>query len=182
MKTALILIDIQNDYFPGGSMELVNVEHAASKARELLDKFRKESAPIFHVQHIAARPNATFFLPGTRGAEIHNIVKPNAGETVIIKHYPNSFRDTNLQDELKKAGIEKLIICGAMSHMCIDSTTRAAFDLGYECTVVSDACATKDLSSNGVHVQAEQVHAAYMAGLNGVFAEVLLLSKWLNQA
>lgn len=112
-------------------------------------------------------------IANTKGAEINDHVKPTDDEIVITKHYPNSFRDTALHEKLKQHGIEKLIICGAMSHMCIDTTTRAAFDLGYKCTVISDACATKDLSFHGIDVPAKQVHAAYMAGLHGVFSEVV---------
>ncbi len=178
MYSALILIDIQNDYFTGGNMELFNMENAARNACQLLNKFRSNKSPIFHVQHISIRPNATFFIPNTKGAAIHDYVQPNAEEIIITKHYPNSFRDTDLHAKLKSQGIEKLIICGAMSHMCIDTTTRAAFDLGYQCVVISDACATKDLSHNGIHVEAQQVHAAYMAGLHGLFSEVSLLSNW----
>lgn len=178
MSTALILIDIQNDYFPGGNMELVGIENATNNARELLNKFRNKKAPIFHIQHVSIRPNATFFISDTKGVEINDYVKPNAGEPVIIKHYPNSFRDTDLHEKLKHYDIKKLIICGAMSHMCIDTTTRAAFDLGYKCVVISDACATKDLLFQDIHVPAQQVHAAYMAGLHGIFSEVILLANW----
>ena|SRR5579862_9877876 len=179
MRSALILIDIQNDYFPGGKMELVNMEHAASNAQQLLNHFRNEKLPVFHIQHISLRANATFFIPNTQGVEIHTLVKPSVDETIITKHYPNSFRDTDLDKQLKQHGIEKLIICGAMSHMCIDTTTRAAFDLAYQSVVISDACATKNLSFDGMHVPAEQVHAAYMAGLHGLFAEVVLLSSFI---
>lgn len=180
MRTALILIDIQNDYFPGGNMELIGIENAANNARQLLNKFRKTKSPVFHIQHVSIRPNATFFIPNTNGVKINDYVKPNADETIIVKHYPNSFRDTDLHEKLKQGGIEKLIICGAMSHMCIDTTVRVAFDLGYKCVVIFDACATKDLSIHNTHVPAEQVHAAYMAGLNGIFSKVVLLSKWEN--
>ena len=172
MKTALILIDIQNDYFPGGKMELVGMVNAATVARAVLDQFGKAASPIFHIQHISTRPTATFFLPNTIGAEIHESVKPLEGEQVIVKHYPNSFRETELHDLLKQQNIEQLVICGAMSHMCIDTTTRAAFDLGYKSIVISDACATKELLYNDLKVPAEHVHAAYMAGLNGMFATV----------
>lgn len=178
MRTALILIDIQNDYFSGGKMELVNMEKAAHYASKLLDQFRKLKLPIFHIQHISTRSNATFFKPETIGVEINDCVKPNFNETVITKHYPNSFRNTMLHDQLMRNDINKLVICGAMSHMCIDATTRAAFDLGYQSTVISDACATKDLAFHGINVSAKQVHAAFMAGLHGIFANVMLFSDW----
>jgi len=181
MQTALILIDIQNDYFPGGKMELVDMEIAARNASQLLQRFRNNKLPIFHVKHISKRPNATFFIPGTLGVEINDSVKPNANEVVINKHYPNSFRETNLHELLMQNNITKLMICGAMSHMCIDATTRAAFDLGYQSTIISDACATKNLSIYGIDVSARQVHAAFMASLHGLFAHVGVSSDELNK-
>ena len=172
MSTALILIDIQNDYFPGGKMELYGSTQAASAAARLLGVFRKQSWSIYHIQHISLQPGATFFLPDTAGAEIHNSVRPLAGETLISKHYPNSFRETGLLEQLKAAGNKQLLLCGMMSHMCVDSTVRAAFDLGFQCILTHDACATRELVFDGTAVPAVQVHAAYMAALGAVFAQV----------
>ncbi len=143
MRQGLLLIDIQNDYFPGGALEVAGMEAAAAKAGQLLARFRAGAGPVYLVQHLATRPGATFFLPGTTGAEIHGSVAPVPGEPVITKHFPNSFRETGLLEMLQKDGIDQLIIAGAMSHMCIDATTRAAFDLGFSCTVVEDACASQ---------------------------------------
>lgn len=172
MKTGLILVDIQNDYFPGGKMELVGINAASANAKALLSLFRKNQWPTFHIQHISEHEGATFFLPETKGAELHTSIKPLSGETIIKKKYPNSFRETTLQTALKNAAIDKLVICGAMSHMCIDATTRAAADLGYACVVVHDACATKDLEFDGKIISAENVHGAYMAALGAAYAEV----------
>ena len=175
-NTALIIIDIQNDYFPGGKMELVNMDNAAANASKLLQKFRSKKLPVFHVQHISTRENANFFIPGTKGVEMSDHVTPIPDETIITKHYPNSFRETNFHQQLQENEIKKLFICGAMSHMCIDTTTRAAFDLGYQSVVISDACATKNLSFQGITIPAIQVHAAYMASLHGLFADVIMLA------
>jgi len=172
MQNCLLLVDLQNDYFPGGAMELVATEKAAANARMLLEDFRSSGTPIVHIQHIAARPGATFFLPDTAGAQTHALVAPAKDEPVIVKHFPNSFRDTVLLETLRGLGIDSLTICGAMSHMCIDATTRAAFDLGFNCRVAEDACATRDLAFNGLNVAAAQVHAAFMAALASPYAEV----------
>lgn len=168
----LIIIDIQNDYFHGGAMELVGMEAAADNATLLLDAHRAAGLPVIHVQHIAARPDATFFLPGTPGAEINAKVAPLASEPVIVKHFPNAFRETELLDLLRAKQVSNVTICGAMSHMCIDTTVRAAFDLGFACTLAADACATRDLSYGGRTVTAADVHAAYMAALSNPFARV----------
>ena len=178
MKTGLILVDIQNDYFPGGAMELVGIREAVTKAKELLSFFRENYWPTFHIQHISIQENASFFLPETAGVEIHDVIKPLADERVITKHFPNSFRETGLLEELHKDQIEQLVICGAMSHMCIDATTRAAFDFGFNCAVIQDACATRNLEFGGQTIAADQVHGSFMAALGSVYASVLDLDEY----
>jgi nicotinamidase-related amidase len=180
MKTALLLIDIQNDYFPGGNMELVGMEQSSQKARELLDLFRKNDMPSFHIQHVSLGKGAGFFLPDTKGAEIHESIRPLPSDIVIQKNFPNSFRDTDLLEKLKSAQINALVICGAMSHMCIDATTRAAADHGFKCTVIHDACATRDLQFENALVPAKQVHASFMSALGFAYAKVVSLQAFLS--
>jgi nicotinamidase-related amidase len=172
-KTALLLVDIQNDYFPGGKMTLEGIGAASANASRLLSRFRAKSLPIFHIRHIAVRPGASFFLLDTPGSEIHPSVAPLADETVIVKHFPNSFRETPLLDHLKRTGVASVVVCGAMSHMCIDATVRAAADAGFTCQVAEDACATKVLAFGPQTVPADMVHAAFMAALSAAYAQVL---------
>jgi nicotinamidase-related amidase len=172
MTQALLLIDIQNDYFPGGAMELEGSTEAGDKAAALLRAFRNSGRPVIHVQHLSTRPGATFFLPDTEGAGIHPCVEPIDGEMVVRKHFPNAFRDTPLLDRLRDNGIPRLVIAGMMTHLCIDTTVRAAADLGFACLLAHDACATKALVFSGVTVPAGQVHAAFCAALAGSFATV----------
>ena len=180
MKTGLILVDIQNDYFAGGRMELVGMQQAGLIAGELLSVFRQKNWPTFHIQHIAAQKGATFFLPETEGAALHESIEPQGDELVIQKHYPNSFRETSLLQELERHDVKKLVICGAMSHMCIDATTRAAFDHCFDCTVVQDACATRDLEFGGKTIAAADVHGAFMAALGSAYAEVMSCGDFLS--
>jgi len=180
MKTGLLLIDLQNDFFPGRKMELTGILPASEKARSLLDHFRKSTLPIFHVHHIAIHPGATFFLPRTEGAEIYSTLEPLAGERVFQKHFPNSFRETLLLEALRKQDVDDLVISGAMSHMCVDATVRAAADLGFSCTVIEDACATKDLDFRGSVVPAAQVHRAFMAALEAAYAKVMPAEEFLS--
>ena len=180
MKEALVIIDIQNDYFEGGANPLENSWPASLNAKMLLEYFRKNNLPIVHIQHIANREGSTFFVPNTKGVEIHENVKPINGEKVIIKHYPNSFRDTELQSHLQSLNIDTLVICGIMTSMCVDATTRAAKDLGYECTVIGNACAAPDLSINGKTVKAEDVHNAFLAALNYFYSTVLTTEQYLR--
>jgi len=181
MKKGLILIDIQNDYFPGGSMELVGMKQAAENAGLLLKEWRKRAFPVFHIQHVSKRPGATFFLPNTKGVEIHKSVAPQTGEAIIEKYFPNAFRDTDLLDVLKRSEVDEVVICGAMTHMCVDATTRAAFDLGFRCTVIEDACATRDLVYKGTTVKAGEVQAAFMAALTVPYARVLSAKDFIGK-
>jgi nicotinamidase-related amidase len=172
-ERALLIIDIQNDYFPGGRMELEGSDAAAAKASSALSAFRKQGLPIFHVRHLSVRPGSTFFIPGTSGAEIHAAVKPQGAEKVIEKNFPNSFRGTQLENELKSAGVKELVVAGMMTHMCVDASVRQAADLGYKVTLLGDACATRAQSYGGETVPARQVHAAFLAALNGFYAKVI---------
>jgi nicotinamidase-related amidase len=173
MNTALLLIDIQNDYFPGGRNPLVGSEAAGEFAGRRLALARRLGLPVIFIQHISTRPGASFFLPGTPGIEIHPSVASQPGEIVLQKHYPNSFRETPLLDTLRGLGVERLVICGMMTHMCVDSSVRAANDLGFEVRIVADACATKDLSYSGQTIPAASVHASFLAALNGSFGKVM---------
>ncbi len=180
MAAALLLIDIQNDYFPGGNMEVSGSVPASLRAREVLYFFRKRAMPVIHVRHVSVRPGATFFLPGSRGAEIHENVKPLSTEALIEKNYPNSFRDSPLRAILEKEGVTRLVIAGMMTHMCVDATTRAAFDFGLACTLVHDACATRQLSFAGATVPAAHVQSAFLAALNGLYARVVSARDFIS--
>ncbi|MGN7396554.1 cysteine hydrolase family protein [Peribacillus frigoritolerans] len=181
MSTALIIVDIQNDYFPNGKMELSNPEKAAANAAKVLEWFRQNNKDnIFHVQHIASDSGLGFFLPNTDGVKLNEAVLPLEHESIIIKHFPNSFLQTELESKLKEKGVTKLVITGMMTHMCIDATVRAAVDLGFETTLIEDACATRDLSYQDKVVPAEQVHYAFVSALNGMYASVISTEDFLE--
>jgi nicotinamidase-related amidase len=172
MSDVLVLIDIQNDYFPGGRMELEGAEQAGGAAAGVLARYRAAGLPVFYVRHENLRPGSTFFLPGTAGADIHPCVAPLPGEAVILKHFPNAFRDTGLLEALRALPATRLTICGMMTHMCVDTSVRAAFDLGFAVRLAADACATRDLAFGGRSVAAADVQTAYLAALGAVFAQV----------
>lgn len=180
MNTALLLIDIQNDYFPNGRMLLDKSLEACQKAVEALHVYRSKQLPVIHVQHVSTRPDAVHFLPCTKGVEFHPDVAPAKNETIIKKHYPNSFKDTNLLNHLSKNHINHLVIAGMMTHMCIDATVRAAYDLGFSCTVLHDACATKNLEFNSMVIPAQSVHNAFLAALQPLYARVISTKEYLQ--
>lgn len=180
---ALLLIDLQNDYYSTydeAKWPLTGTEKATENAARLLTQFRDSAMPVIHVRHEFPSNEAPFFAPNSDGAKIHTAVTPIEGEPVVLKHQINSFRDTDLQRILEDLNVEKLIIVGAMSHMCIDAVTRAAVDFGYECHVAHDACATLDLEFNGVIVSAHNVHHAFMAALSFGYCNVQSTDKLLD--
>lgn len=180
MNSAIILIDIQNDYFPGGRYELYQPEQAAANAKLALDFFRSKGLAVYHVQHISVQEGASFFLPGTEGVKIHQNVQPAPGEKVFVKHVPNAFFQTGLADTLGSGHIGHIVVCGMMSHMCIDTSVRAARDHGLSVTLLQDACATRDLIWGEKAIPAATVHDAFMASLHGSFAQVTTTKTFLE--
>lgn len=178
-KRALVLIDIQNDYFPGGKWPLCGVESAAANAAKLLAAARAAGDLVIHVRHEFPTADPPFFAPGSDGAQIHPQVRELDHESVVTKHQVNSFRETDLKAILDQHGIEDLVICGAMSHMCVDAGVRAASDLGYKCVLVHDACATRDQEFEGKVVPAADVHAAFMSALRFGYAQLLTTDEYL---
>ncbi len=178
---ALILVDFQNDYFQGGRWELEGTDIAANNAARLLKVFREKNLPVVHIRHEFPTDDAPFFTPNSEGAKIHSTVENIEGEPVVLKHNINSFRDTDLKEILDEARIDSVLVCGAMSHMCVDSVVRAANDFGYECMVAHDACATLKVEFDGVTVSASHVHATIMSALSFAFANVKSTDIFLNE-
>jgi nicotinamidase-related amidase len=178
-KRAVLVVDLQNEYFPAGKLPLAGIEEAVAHAARVIDDARTKGDPVIHVRHEFPAPDAPFFIPGTEGVRIHPAVAPVEGEPVVLKNYPNSFLKTDLKKLLDAKGIEEVVVIGAMSHMCIDATTRAASDLGYKAIVVHDACATMDLAFGDQVVPAAQVHAALMAALAFAYATVTTTDAFL---
>jgi nicotinamidase-related amidase len=166
-KTALIIIDIQDFYFPGGKSALVEPEKAAANAALLLSKFREEKMPVIHVRHNAESQ-----------AEINKIVKPLSQEKIVSKDAVNCFVGTDLLDYLKSQQIGNLVICGMQTHMCVEAATRAATDYGFKCVVISDACATKDLKFNDIVIKSQDVHYSTLSALRS-YAAVMSANEYL---
>jgi nicotinamidase-related amidase len=166
---ALLIIDIQDFYFPGGSSALVEPEKAAANAALLLDNFRNKKLPVIHVRHNAKT-----------GAEINKTVKPFPSEKVISKDEVNCFIGTDLTTWLKTINPDTLVICGMQTHMCVEAATRAASDMGYKCILIHDACATKDLKFNDKVIRAEDVHYSTLSTLRN-YATIVSTDSYLNK-
>lgn len=180
-KSALILIDIQNDYFENGKWPVDKMHIVSQNAARLLVQARNSGDTVIHIQHEIPSDKAPFFQKGTKGAEIHVSVAPDNGEMIIKKSRPNSFHNTSLREALDHEGITKLTLCGAMTQMCIDATTRAAVDFGYSVTVVEDACGAKQMAFTDQTVSASLVHAAFMAALASSYARVVGCDTYLGE-
>lgn len=175
----LLVIDLQNDYFPGGRMPLTHVDTALDKAVAVIAKARADGTPVVHVRHEFPVGAAPFFEAGSPGADIHPAVAPVEGEAVVLKHHANAFRETELHAVLEGHAPDELVIVGAMSHMCIDATARAAADAGHIVTILHDACATTDLAFGDTAVPAAHVHAAFMAALATGYAQLRSVDEHL---
>ena len=160
IPTALLLIDIQEFYFPGGKLPLENPEAASEKASWVLKLFRDQKLPVIHIQHFGGSP-------------IHPNVAPMPGEKVITKKEANAFDGTDLLDYLKSLHVKRLVLCGMQTHMCLEAATRAAYDYGFTCIVVQDACATRALKWGDRTVSAADVHASTLASLDRFYAKVV---------
>lgn len=170
--SAVIMIDCQREYVDG-KLPLPGVGPALAEGARLLAAARAAEGRIIHVVHHGAAGGGVFD-PENEFSEIAAEVAPAEGERRIVKSKPNSFADTELDAVLKEIGAKELIVAGFMTHMCVSSTVRAALDLGYRCTVVGDAAATRDLpDGKGGVIDAEALHRASLAALADRFAIVV---------
>lgn len=179
MKQALLIIDVQNDYFQHGKMELHRPKKALQQINKLEKFFTRQELPTIYIQHVKHQLNADFFVRGTTGALLHEELQVNSLSIVIEKQYPNSFFETDLQDILDSLNIEQVVITGMMTHMCIDSTTRASKELGYNPILISDATATKALKFQEFEVSADNVQNSFLSALKN-FSKVLTTDQYLN--
>jgi len=178
-KDALLIIDIQMDYFPHGACELSGSLEAAENAALLLQHFRKNKLPVLHIRNESIHKGATFLLPETPGVDFHPRVDPFAEEIIITKHFPNSFRSTELAATLQKWEISHIVVCGMMTHNCVSSTVREAWDRNFDISLIHDACATKELISPAGSISAEMVHNGHIAALSR-FSQIFSTKEFLE--
>ncbi len=177
---AIVFIDFQNEYVDG-AMPLGEPGAKATKnARLILDQARKDNRPIFHIAHHGEK-NDGVFDPSTKNVDIVESLQPIDGEKVITKKHPNAFYNTSLQADLESTAAKQVLFVGFMSHMCVSSSVRAAFDLGFECVVARDACATRALPDpQGNTISADTMHNTAMAAIHDRFTALITTDKLLN--
>ena len=181
-KRALIVVDLQNDYFPGGKWTLHEIEAAADNTAQLLAAARRQGELVVHIRHEFPTQDAPFFAPGSEGAKIHPKVLNQGDERVVVKNHINSFRETDLKAVLDSSGVTEVVICGAISHKCLDALKRAASEFRKKVSYDHDESASRDLEFEGVRVPAAQVHAAFMAALGFGYATTRSTREHLGAA
>jgi nicotinamidase-related amidase len=179
--TALVVVDIQNFYFEQGLVPLTGSVEAEAQASRVLNAFRAKRLPIIHVRHVPASVAIVDGEPTDPQYRIRAAMIPVAGEKIISKRYANSFRDTDLLEYLREKSIKKLVIVGMQTHMCVEAASRAATDLGFDVTVVHDACATRPLEFAGQKVPAALVHATALSAINGTYGRVISVEQLLKE-
>lgn len=174
---ALVMIDCQNTYREG-VMQLVGVEPALQEARRLLLRARQAGVPIFHIRHDSGAGSP--YDVTARIGQISDEVAPKDGEPVVTKQFPSAFVQTELEALLRAASVTNVVLAGFMTHMCVNSTARGAFSLGFSPTVVAAATATRDLpGGEGEVIDARALQAASLAALRDLFAVVVPTSEQL---
>lgn len=169
LKTALLIIDIQEFYFVEGKSQLVQPEAASEQASKLLHVFRKKNELVVHIRHASSKDSA-----------IQNNVKPLKGEKVITKNHINSYIDTDLLEYLKKNEITNVVICGMMTHVCVEAAARASADYGFKVTIIRDACATRDVTFGNETVNALDVHTSTLATIDSYYGSVMTVNEYLK--
>jgi len=177
-RTALVLVDFQNDYFKGGKFQLEATEQAAVQAGKLLNLFRNNHQPVIHIQHIFKDHSSPFFAPNTNGIEIHHSVAPKGKEIVIVKHHIDSFTETDLEQTLVELGIHNLVIVGAMAQACVQTICRTATHKGYECTVIEDAIAAPKLAYKNNQFDGKEIVAANLLSLTFGGTQISCVEEW----
>ncbi len=169
-ETALLIIDIQEFYFPGGSLQLEDPQAACTNAGLLLDEFRNYGLKVYHVRHNVEE-----------GGGFHPFVEPLDTERIISKDEVNPFLGSGLEEILRADSIKHLVICGMQTHMCVEASVRAAHDLGFKCTLVSDACATRSLQFEEHIIPARYVHFSTLRSLQDTYARITITPDLLKE-
>lgn len=172
-RTGLVVIDVQNDYFPGGKFVLFRARSALARTLQLRDWARRKGLPIWWIRHTSPSPRAFFLLPNTPGAELHAALGPLPSEPIVDKHDPNSFVATDLEAQLRAHGVDTVVWAGMISWMCVETTVRSAKDKGFRNWVARDAVASGWISGPYGPVTPWSAHRAFLSALGFAHAELL---------
>ncbi|GAA5800286.1 Isochorismatase-like protein [Helicostylum pulchrum] len=182
-QEALIVVDVQNDYFPDGKLPTWNPVETAEACAKLIQKFRQEGKEVVFVKHVMKDSQAksyNFLIKGTDGAEIHDSVKPLPTEKIVTKHEVSGFVGTDLKEYLTSKGVKKLVVVGMMIHNCVNATVYSGVAEGFPCIVVEEAVNTMDQPYDGELVKAQDIKKAFLTGIQFGFSTVYKLQDVLT--
>ncbi|GAA5809424.1 hypothetical protein MFLAVUS_002832 [Mucor flavus] len=183
MSEALIVVDVQNDYFPDGKLPTCSPIETAKACAQLIQKFRQDGKEVVFIKHVMLDSQVKeypFFIKGTHGVEIHDIVKPLPTEKIISKHAVSGFVGTDLKEYLTSKGVKKLVVVGMMIHNCVNATVYSSIEEGFPCIVVDEAVNTVDQPYDGELVKAQDIKKAFLAGIQFSFSKVYKLQDVLS--
>ena len=179
MNRALLVIDVQNEYFTGA----LPITHPAGHLDQILNAMdaAEGRVPTIVVQHGFTDPDKPFFQKGTTGWELHPAIKSRPHDLLIEKTLPGSYTGTQLEEWLRDHNIETVAIAGYMTHMCCDTTARQAVHLGLTVEFLRDATGTLALSNTAGDVTAEELHRSILCAQQMMLSEVLDVQSWANR-
>ncbi|WP_313622977.1 cysteine hydrolase family protein [Achromobacter sp.] len=178
-STALLVIDFQNEYF-NGKLPIPDGKAALGNAQRLIAHADQAKIPVFHIQHVTPAGSPVFADQSPTG-EFHEDLQPAPHHKVVRKSSVSAFPTTNLDEQLKAAGVKTLVITGLMTHACVAGAARDAVPLGYQVIVAEDACATRDLDrGDGSVVRHDSLHQAALGSIEDTFGDVLTTEQVLK--
>lgn len=178
-KTALLAIDFQNEYF-SGRMPIPDGEKALANAKRLIKRADADGMKVYHIKHVAPS-GSPVFAEDSATVAFHRDIQPAANHAVVPKSSVSVFASTDLGPQLKKAGIDTLVITGLMTHACVAGAARDAVPLGFSVIVAADACATRDLDTgDGDVVPHAVLHRASLASIDDTFGDILTTDQLLS--
>ncbi|HEV7310048.1 isochorismatase family protein [Ensifer sp.] len=177
-KTALLVIDFQNEYF-AGRMPIPDGEKALASAKRLIEHADGEGMAVYHVKHVTPA-GSPVFAEDSATSDFHRDIRPAANHAVVSKSSVSVFASTDLGERLKAAGLDTLVITGLMTHACVAGAARDAVPLGFNVIVASDACATRDLDTgDGEVVSHATLHRASLVAIDDTFGDILTTDQVL---
>jgi nicotinamidase-related amidase len=179
MKRALIVVDVQNEYFEGGALPISYPPHSFEHIKTAIAKAQEKGIFTVLVQHTSLTENAGSFVRGSHLWEFHDEIKKIKPDLYIEKNHASSFVGTDLNYRLRTLGIDTVTIIGYMTQNCCDATARDASQLGYNVEFLSDANGTLAFSNSAGEVSAEELHRSFLVAQAFGFSRVLSLNEWI---
>ncbi|MBP2653472.1 MAG: sttH [Firmicutes bacterium] len=179
MKRALLVIDVQNEYFTG-KMPVTYPDGSFDKILKAVDAAKQNDIAVILIRHGAVQKDAAAFVKGSKEWDIHEKLLRKKHLCIIDKNLPGSFTDTHLEDLLREMGIDTIVICGYMTQMCCDTTARQAVHLGFSVEFLSDATGTLDVANSAGKITAEELHKAILVTQAMRFSKVISTDEWIK--